>query len=275
MYKIGTMQGRLSSPRDNRIQFFPVDKWADEFAAAAQVGFDSIEWLYDLHDAASNPIATDSGIETIKSVSRQYGVQVNSLCAHCFIEKPLIGADDDKLEELLALFDWIAQRACKLGITRIVLPLEDASLLTDITELESQEEWMKRALLIAGKTRVEINIETTLPPLKLATFLNKLPHPLLKVNYDIGNSAGMGYQLQDEFTAYGDRIGSIHIKDKLLNGPTVALGTGAADFKALSEMIRKINYQGDIVLEAARGVPGDELVWAKRNLKFVVQLFQR
>jgi hexulose-6-phosphate isomerase len=269
------MQGRLTSPKDNRIQFFPKDEWAKEFVSAAQIGFDCIEWLYDLHNADINPIATDSGIETIKSFSLQYNVQVRSLCAHCFIEKPLIGANDNTLQESLELFNWLLQRAHTLGITRIVLPMEDASLVNDITELEHQVNWIKKALFIAEKTSMDIDLETTLHPSILVTFLDKLPHPLLKINYDMGNSAGMGYDIKDEFSAYGRRIGSVHIKDKLLNGPTVALGTGFADFQLLASCLENINFTGDIVLEAARGIPGEELTWAKNNRSLVLKYFLR
>ena len=45
--------------------------------------------------------------------------------------------------------------------------------------------------------------------------LNALPHPVIKVNYDSGNSASLGYSVTEEFAAYGNRIGSIHIKDRL------------------------------------------------------------
>lgn len=265
------MQGRLSTPKDDRIQFFPRDDWTAEFSAAAQIGFDCIEWLYDFHDADVNPISTDGGIEEVRSLSSQYGIQIRSLCAHCFIERPLVGATDEKLEELLALLDWLFCRAKKLKIARIVLPIEDSSLLTNQIDIARQVSWMKQALTLAEKTGIEIDIETTLVPSNLASFLNQLSHPLLKVNYDIGNSAGMGYQIDDEFAAYGHRIGSIHIKDKLLNGPTVPIGTGIADFPALARLLRNLDFKGDIVLESARDVPGGELAWAKKNLNFVLQ----
>lgn len=271
MYKIGIMQGRLSTPKDNRIQFFPVDEWAAEFGVAAQVGFDCIEWLYDFHDADVNPISIDKGIEKAKSLSLQYKIQIRSLCAHCFIESPLVAATDGKLEESLALLDWLFFRANTLEITRIVLPIEDSSLLTNQVEVERQVNWMRRALTLAEKTGIEIDLETTLAPSSLASFLNQLPHPLLKVNYDIGNSAGRGYRIEDEFAAYGHRIGSIHIKDKLLKGPTVAIGTGIADFSALARLLRNLDFKGDLILEVARGVPGEEQAWAKRNLNFVLR----
>jgi L-ribulose-5-phosphate 3-epimerase len=275
MYKYGIMQGRLTSPKDNRIQFFPKDGWTEEFKSAAQIGFDYIEWLYDLHDENINPIKTDRGIEKIKSLSVQNGIQVKSLCAHCFIEDPILGANDSKLKELLDLFDWLLQRSYMVGINRIILPLEDASLIKNIAELEHVENWLRKALSIAEKTRIEIDLETTLDPAILISFLNKILHPLLKVNYDIGNSAGMGYCLKDEFAGYGHRIGSIHIKDKLLQGPTVPLGTGSSDIEALAFSLQEINFKGDIVLEVARGVAGTEIPWAQKNLKYVVQNLER
>ena len=275
MYKYGIMQGRLTSPKDNRIQFFPKDEWIEEFGSAAQIGFDCIEWLYDFHDADTNPIATNEGIETIKSLMQHHNVKVNSLCAHCFIEKTLVGASAGEKNEALSLLGWLLTRLKMFGATRLVLPVEDAAHLTDNAEFERQLEWMKHALNLAEENQMEIDMETTLSPFALACFLEKLPHPLLKVNYDIGNSAGMGYDIKDEFSAYGHRIGSVHIKDKLLNGPTVALGTGIADFQLLADCLENINFTGDIVLEAARGISGEELTWAKNNRSLVLKYFVR
>jgi hexulose-6-phosphate isomerase len=89
------------------------------------------------------------------------------------------------------------------------------------------------------------------------------------VNYDSGNSASLGYSPANEFAAYGDRIGSVHIKDRVLNGGTVPLGTGNTDFAALFSCLEKIEYRGDFTLQVARGTPGDEVAWAKQNLAFI------
>ena len=274
MSYIGIMQGRLSSPKDKRIQFFP-EYWEREFKLASQAQFDCIEWLYDFHDADVNPIATNEGIEKIKSLMQHHNVKINSLCAHCFIEKPLVGASAEEKNESLALFGWLVTRLKILGATRIVLPVENAAHWNDSAEFDRQLEWMKCALNLAEKNQIEIDMETTLSPFVLASFLDKLPHPLLKVNYDIGNSVGMGYNINDEFTAYGQRIGSIHIKDKLLNGPTIALGMGIANFQSLADYLKKIDFTGDIILEAARGISGEELIWAKKNRSLVLKYFLR
>ena len=46
-YRIGIMQGRLSSMDEGRIQLFSHRHWQDEFAVAARCGFDTIELVLD------------------------------------------------------------------------------------------------------------------------------------------------------------------------------------------------------------------------------------
>ena len=53
----------------------------------------------------------------------------------------------------------------------------------------------------------------------------------ITVNYDIGNSAALGYDPIEELDSYGDKISDIHIKDRTLNGGPVVLGEGDADFE--------------------------------------------
>jgi len=68
---------------------------------------------------------------------------------------------------------------------------------------------------VAEETGVEMHLEADLSPVDFAAFMARIPHPMVKVNYDSGNSSGLGYIAHEEFAAYGDRIGSIHIKDRL------------------------------------------------------------
>ena len=64
--------------------------------------------------------------------------------------------------------------------------------------------------------------------------------------------------------AYGERIGSFHIKDRILGGQTVPLGQGSADFAKLRACLVNFDYRGDFVLQVARGANGDELSWIKQ-----------
>jgi hexulose-6-phosphate isomerase len=91
----------------------------------------------------------------------------------------------------------------------------------------------------------------------------------VRVNYDSGNSSSLGYKPAEEFAAYGDRVGSVHVKDRVRNGGTVPLGQGDADLDAMFTCLHNLNYAGDIVLQVARGIAGDELAWARHNRAFV------
>ena len=271
MTHIGIMQGRLIPPTDNRIQCFPRERWADEFALASQVGLDCIEWIYDLYGADANPLATDFGVENLKQLSQQHKVSILSICADYFMDKPLIRASQAELDDRLNTFYWLLERGRLIGIHRIVIPFVDASRIDTQAEFDGVVTLLKRLLQEAEKTGIEIHLETSLDPLRFSELLAQLPHPLLKVNYDSGNSSSLGYAPRQEFASYGERVGSVHIKDRLLGESTVPLGTGDADFPALAECLRNVAYEGDFILQVARGTSGNEVAWAKQNREFVLK----
>ena len=126
----------------------------------------------------------------------------------------------------------------------------------------------------ARDAKIEIHLETALGPAEFASILERLSDPLVRVNYDSGNSASLGYDVRAEFAAYGSRVGSVHIKDRVRGGGTVPLGSGDADLPALAECLGKIRYDRDLILQVARGVPGGEMHWMKKNRQYVADLFK-
>jgi L-ribulose-5-phosphate 3-epimerase len=273
MTYIGIMQGRMVPPIDNRIQCFPRECWADEFALAAQAGLDCIEWIYDLYGADANPLATDSGLEKLRRLSEQHKVKILSICADYFMDKPLVRASQAELEDRLKTFHWLLERGRLIGINRMVIPFVDASRIDTQAEFDGVVLLLQRILDETSQTGIEIHLETSLAPIRFAELLSRLPDARLKVNYDSGNSSSLGYAPRDEFAAYGERVGSVHIKDRLLGASTVPLGSGDADFAALAEGLRKVHYQGDFILQVARGASGDEVAWASQNRAFVLDHF--
>ncbi len=268
MTRIGIMQGRLVPPADNRIQCFPRDQWELEFGLAAKAHLDCIEWIYDLYGEDVNPIATDAGVETMKSLSAEHGVRILSVCADYFMDKPLVRASRQELDDRLNTLQWLMERCQLLRMNRMVLPFVDASRIDTDEEMDGVCETLGRTLIFSEQSGIEIHLETSLTPDRFALLLARLPHPLLKVNYDSGNSSSLGYKPREEFAAYGARVGSVHIKDRIRGGSTVPLGTGDADFQALSESLKAAGYAGDFILQAARGKSGEEVDWAGRNREF-------
>jgi sugar phosphate isomerase/epimerase len=80
------------------------------------------------------------------------------------------------------------------------------------------------------------------------------------VNYDIGNSAYLGYAHDEEFDAYGDRISLVHIKDRQYEGGSVPLGQGNADIPGVIERLREMKFNGPVTMQAYRDAPGLEIL---------------
>ena len=271
MTRIGIMQGRLVPPDGQRIQCFPRDEWAREFPLAAVAGLDCIEWIFDEFGEDVNPLATDSGIDAVLALADEHGVQVSSICADYFMDRPLVRASASQLAERFDVLDWLLRRCGRLGADRIVIPFVDASRIDTAEELDDVIAVLRRTLPIAEETGIEIHLESSLEPERFAGLLERLSHPLLKVNYDSGNSSSLGYHPRVEFAAYGSLIGSVHVKDRVLQGSTVPLGSGDADLDSLFDCLREVGYAGDIILQVARDASGDEVAWARFNRGFVLE----
>jgi L-ribulose-5-phosphate 3-epimerase len=272
---IGIMQGRLVPPAGNRIQSFPREAWRCEFERAARAELACIEWIYDLDGAEANPLGNDAGIEEVRALSAQYGVAVRSVCADYFMDRPLVRATAAERAERLRTLHWLLGRCAACGIRRMVLPFVDASRIDTPTDEDDVVACLEQTLPAAERVGVEMHLETSLSPRDFARLLERLPHPFIKVNYDSGNSASLGYHPRDEFAAYGDRVGSVHVKDRVRGGGTVPLGAGDTDLPAFFESLGEIGYAGPLVLQVARGVPGDEVAWARHNRNLVLDHLAR
>jgi L-ribulose-5-phosphate 3-epimerase len=268
------MQGRLVPPTPDRFQCFPRERWAEEFPAAEAVPLEGIEWIYDQHGLGENPLEADNGLQCMRELSRRHKVAVRSLCADYFMDLPLLRVSEQLRRERLGRLDWLLGRCQLLGIERVVLPFVDASRIETTAEAILVVECLQKVVPKAESCNVELHLETALEPTAFAALLARVDHPLIKVNYDSGNSSGLGYAPREEFSAYGHRIGSVHIKDRVRGGGTVPLGRGSADFPALRECLRAINYGRDFVLQVARGVPGDEVNWSRHNRQFVLDWWE-
>jgi hexulose-6-phosphate isomerase len=270
--KIGIMQGRLSPPVGDAIQAFPAACWRDEFAAARQAGLSHIEWIFDCEDL-DNPVAGPSGVAEMQSLSARSGVKVASLCADYFMTHPLLRGSEQERTARAEKLAWLVGRCGAANIGHVVLPFVDRSKIETPAERDHLLRLLRSLSPVLSQHGVELHLETSLPPEPFAALLRDLDCPLVKINYDLGNSASLGFDLAEEFAAYGPRIGSIHLKDRVKGGTTVPLGRGDVDFPAFFRLVDEIEYQGDFVLQVARDRPGDEISWAVHNLDFLRGLF--
>jgi len=266
---IGIMQGRLSPPVGGRIQSFPVNTWREEFSLARQAGLDCLEWVYGEEDESMNPLRTDTGIGEIRQLAEDSGVAVWSVCADYYMTSRLVALDGTPREATVEHLRWLIGRGGLLGAHYIVLPFVDASSLQSPGELEGLLAVLQAVTPQAEHSGVELHLETDLNASALVGVLERASHPMLRANYDIGNSASLGHDPVEELTLLEPWLGSVHVKDRLLGGGTVPLGTGAADFATCFRLICAGAFRGPLILQAARQQGLTEVELAIRNRQFV------
>jgi hexulose-6-phosphate isomerase len=183
--------------------------------------------------------------------------------------KRLVDSDGTVQDDLVEHLGWLMTRAGMLGATYVVLPFVDSSSLKSSGEIEGLVSVLKSVVATTAKRGVELHLETDLPPSQLVSILQSINHRLVRANYDIGNSASLGHDPVEELTLLGAWLGSVHVKDRILGGKTVPLGTGAADFSACFRLITSSGFSGPFILQAARENGLSETELARRNRRFV------
>ena len=266
---IGIIQGRLSPPINGKIQAFPWNSWEEEFFQAKEISLDLIDWIVEADKFYENPLLTTQGAKTIKALISKTGVRIGAVCADYFMDCPLLRCPCLELKERLDVLELLINRLNHLGIKYLEIPFVDSSAIKDEVELERIIEIIKPRLEKAYQLGVILAFETSLPAEIFSAFLLGLNHPAARANYDMGNSASLGYNPKEELESYGELVATVHVKDRVLKGGTVPLGQGNTDFATCFSMLRAKNYAGPFILQVARA--GNEIESAKKNVLFVKQ----
>lgn len=261
------MQGRLSPMVDNRIQLFPKKNWKIEFEIAKKLKFKHIEWTIDYDTYSHNPILKEYGIKLIKKLSKKYSIKIQSLTGDCFMQKPFWKISRNK--KLITDFKNIINSCSKIGIKYVILPLVDNGRIQNLEMETKLIEILKKYEKYLKVKKVQILFESDFNPKKLKNFIKKFNKDLFGINYDLGNSASLGYDIDEEFKNYFEYIKNIHIKDRVLNGTTVRLGKGNADFKKFFKNLKKYNYSNMLIYQTARSNQNKDIEELKKNILFV------
>ncbi|MBL18755.1 MAG: xylose isomerase [Flavobacteriaceae bacterium] len=250
------MQGRLLPKYNGRYQAHPVGYWEAEFLLADALGLDCIEFILDFNEAAKNPLLRRNGSSQIGAVSKNSNVKVRTVCADYFMEAPLHSDNFEQVDQSLKVLEKLLLSCCKLNIESIVLPCVDQSNLKSPDERRRLISVLKPVMREFKEKRIFLSLETDLAPAAFANLIDSIDSSWIAVNYDIGNSAALGYDPKEEFDAYGEFITDVHIKDRDFAGGPVILGTGAADFKLCLSELNRIPYKGPYIMQAYRDDEG-------------------
>ncbi len=269
MLSFGIMQGRLTPPKGRGIQFFPFENWKREFEISAKIGLNEIEWIFDYENYKENPLWTKEGVKALKGMIAETGVRVRSVCFDYFMRRPFFKTEDPSLEkENLEFVKRNLDAMDKINASLIEIPMVDDSSVKE-DEKKRVIDFLHKMLDLARPMHVMVGCETDMPVGVFRSFLEQVDDRNIYANYDSGNSSGLGYDHEKEILSLSDFIANVHVKDRVLHGTTVALGSGSADFDKVFSSLKKIGYSKSIILQAARDVDGDEENNIRKQMGFV------
>jgi sugar phosphate isomerase/epimerase len=257
---LGVVQGRLTRSPPGQLQWFPQDDWEEEFPVAKGLGLSYIEYIAEREFNAENPIWTADGINRIKVLNQENGMQAEALCNDFIIDHFL--GDADVIRQNLELLEITARLGCK----KYILPLFEASELTS-SNLPKFKGALNEIVNQAYDQGILVCLETILKGDDLVEVLNTLNQSSVTVVFDTGNRVAFGHDLGSDIRKLAGHINHIHIKDKNFNNENVLVGTGLVDFYEVFLALRDISYTGSFTFETSRGF--DPVRTMQHNIEFI------
>ena len=269
--EIGIMQGRLSPRIEGKIQAYPASTWQKEFEIAKEIGYAAIEWIVE-KPVETNALMTNSGKAEIKNVIASTGVRIDYVCADIFMQQPLVRMTEQTKSQNKEYLLSILKNAKEVGAIGVEIPFVDNSSIKNDKEKQEFINAMQDAFKLAKDLDIKISLETDLSPIAFKELLEQIDLDFIQANYDIGNSASLGFDPKEELDAYGQRILNVHVKDRKLGGTTVPLGTGSADIQGVFQKLNEFGYAGGITMQAARGE--NDIDIAKEQLSYTLEIIE-
>lgn len=258
---LAVMQGRLLPPVGNRIQSFPGSGWSREFALARAVGLDAIEWTIDLAGIWSHPILDRDSEAVVHALSDQHGVRGVAVTCDFFMQGDVYDATDADFAQvhhpLASLITSSAIRSCD-----IVVPLVDGGRPRSARHWEQTARYFDSLTQSIRDAGHRIAFEMDCEPSAQREFVDVLDESTFGINFDMGNSASMGYDPRQELSLISDRVIHVHVKDRALHGTTVPLGEGNVNFAAIVDWLNDVDFVGSLTLQCARqpGLPESDTI---------------
>ena len=199
------IQGRFSSEVASKFQHFPIHNWENEFSLAKKLNFDSVEWIVT---DFSNPIFNPLFSKVIKKILLKNKIKISSISMDLIMDNPL-----HKLTKAESL--WLASKlndaVIFFKVKRVSIPIEERCRYNNKIEKSLA---LKNLHLIYSKlnTKCRICIETDMSPKSLINILKMKKLNNLGILLDLGNTRAHGFNIEDYFKYFPEKIYSIHVK---------------------------------------------------------------
>ena len=227
---------------------------------AHRIGFDGLEVSLGRGPGIERlPMADPDLQRQYLEESKKHGMPIVSTCLNILHQNYL---KSDPLGKR-----WVADSipiTKALGARVILLPFFGKGALTTHAEMDYVGDFLKEVGPAAQKAGVILGLEDTISAEDNVRIMERSKSPAVLTYYDVGNSAGNGFDVVKEIRWLGkDRICQFHLKDN----PNY-MGEGKIDFPSIVDAIADIGFTGYANLETSapsRDVEAD----MKRNLGYI------
>lgn len=268
--KIGTCDWSIKMPHS-----------AESFRFAKQTGLRGIQYSFGVKGEGLD-LRTRQNRDKVRAIVKETGVAISSMGIGLLNKVPLATTEDadqlvmECLESMIKLKEEAAELAdrelaAKVSPQIVLLAFFGKADINGSPErMKVVIEKLKRFAPIAEKHGFVLGLETLLNETDHRHLMESVGSPAVKVYYDTANSARMGYDIYSEIESLGsDNICEIHIKE---NGGLI--GKGDIDFDRVKSLLKKIDYQGWLILEGSvpKGMSRTEA--SEKNAAIVFDLFR-
>lgn len=264
---IGILQGRLTPSLDGRVQFFPHERWEEEFPLAREIGFSAIEILIQFGEHEKHPLWTKGGCRRLASAAAAHSITLPSV--HGFFKWRKHG------EESARALTKIIPAIADIGAGTLLLSFFDENSIDFETDKEEVVRQIKPLAELAKNHGVRLGLEVEMPAAELKKFISAMKQSAIGVYYDIGNMASTGVDVPAEVKLLGPLIVGVHIKDRELRGETVPLGSGAVDFPETFRALKGIGFHGPYIIQGARHPEKDDFSLNAEYHQYVKNILEK
>jgi sugar phosphate isomerase/epimerase len=260
-------------------------------AGIAMAGFQGVEILADV------PHAYPAGLSRVNCefVRREVdglGLAISNVNVNCsfgywkdappepYFEPSLISPNPRHRADRIALIRNAMRFARAMGAANV--SITSGRMLAGMPPERAQQQFadsIARVLDLADEFAIDVGIECE-PGLfleyvqELRQWIDRLGHPRLGANLDIGHCQVIGESIPAAIELLGDRIWNLHVED--IPGRKhyhLIPGEGSIDWQAMKSALHKINYQRFLTVELYTHT-ADPQSAAEKSFAFLNRLFQ-
>lgn len=263
--------------------------WKERLSIAGSLGFDFVEMSVDESDERLGRLSwTREQRKEVLDAIFDEGVAIRSMCLSGHRRYPFGSADPMVRAQGVRIMQQAVDLAAQLGIRTIQLAgydvyYEEKTSLSRAYFIEN----LQKATEMAAAAEVMLAIEIMDDPFinsitKFNTIKRQIHSPWLQVYPDLGNlCAWPANDPLAELELGINEITGIHVKDTLKVTPDfpgkfkeVPWGSGCVDFLGCFKTLKRLDYEGNFMLEMWSETSDDPVAEVKDALGFIMPIFK-